>query len=96
MKEPHSPDNSFDGLKNDLDTDSAMQRHARLSADINSDFVEKTEANPESFTAQNLNKTVKDSRHEHPVFSRLNAIFTSILIISLAGFSISKDRKSVV
>jgi len=89
MKKQHSPDNSFDGLKNDLDTDSAMQRHARLSSDINSDFVEKMGAGPESFMHQGLNNAVKDSKPEHPVFSRLNAIFTSILVISLAGFSIS-------
>ena len=88
MKKLYVADNSFEGLKKDLDTDFSRARHTHSSPGIKSDPAEKMAPNIESHINQDMNGAIRNSGSE-PVFSRLNGIFMIILVICLAGFSFS-------
>ncbi len=88
MKKRYVADNGFEGLKKDLDTDFSRVRHTHSSPGIKSDPAKKMAPNIESYTNQNMDESIKNSRSE-PIFSRLNGIFMIILVICLAGFSFS-------
>jgi len=85
-KEPSLGDNLED-LKKDLDTDSSMARHTHMSSDIDFDSSEKIGAALESFADQEPDKATTNLKPDRPVFSKVNAIFTAVLVLSLVGFS---------
>lgn len=88
QKEYFSVDNLED-LKKDLDTDSAMERHTHMSSDVDFDSSEKIGAALESFADQGPNEAASNLKSERPVFSKVNIIFTVVLVLSLVGFSSS-------